>query len=196
MQMKSFKLTLFTLFSIVLILSSCSQAKYGSMTRRVKQQKVEQIAKADRHENTKKDVSSNDVAEETPKMDEVVASNDVIITPEVEMVVDTETPSEITETTTTFVKTDKVKLERVLERSESMIKKKPLAKTVYKNVKKKVQAKKDAGSDLASLLILILVIVLILALLSLLIGELPGIVSTILWAIVLVLLILWLLNYL
>lgn len=194
--MKSFKLTLFTLFSIVLILSSCSQAKYGSMTRRVKQQKVEQIAKADRHENTKKDVSSNDVAEETPKMDEVVASNDVIITPEVEMVVDTETPSEITETTTTFVKTDKVKLERVLERSESMIKKKPLAKTVYKNVKKKVQAKKDAGSDLASLLILILVIVLILALLSLLIGELPGIVSTILWAIVLVLLILWLLNYL
>jgi hypothetical protein len=195
--MKSFKLTLFTLFSIVLILSSCSQAKYGSMTRRVKQQKVEQIAKADRHENVKKDVSSNDVVVEAPEMDEVVlASNDVIETAEIEQVVTAETSSEITENTTTFVKTDRAKLERVLESSESMIAKKPLAKTVYKKVKKKVEAKKDAGSDLGSLLILILVIILILALLDILFKFLPGSLGLLLWAIVLVLLILWLLNYL
>lgn len=190
--MKSFKLTLFTLFSVVLVLSSCSQAKYGSMTRRVKH-KSDHIAKTEKHEISK------DVSTTAP---EIQAADE----PEIIALADLDLESSSTETSSdvlvvaekevrasTYASKDNAELERILIQSEKKLAKRPVAKAVYKKVKKK--AAKDAGSDLGSLLILILVIILILALIDLLLGFLPAFVSVVLWAVVLVLLILWLLNY-
>ena len=190
--MKSNKSLLFLLVGTLFILSSCSQARYGSMMRKAKPSKVENIA-SNKQKKDQVNIVNNHSQDEEIKIEEVIAIED-------------ENSNNPTVNSSIVNKTEIASTVAEPKGGENLNpivqfkSKNPISTKKVNRIKNKVQDKLEksnaADSDLGSLLILILIIILILAIIDLILGFLPGIVATVVYIILLVLLIMWLMQFL
>lgn len=185
LQMKSNYSLLFLLVSTLFIVSSCTQARYGSMMRKTKTSKIENIARE--HKSVDQKLEPVFLAEEVP----ATVENSAVLA-----AVNEEAAPETNTTVKESAKLNRVLQHNTIEKHELPVKVPAIAAKKLNTKIQKEMNKASSSGDFESLLRLILIIILILIILNLVFDLIAPAFTGILSLILLILLILWLINYL
>lgn len=191
--------------SLVLVFTSCSNARYGSRMTRVKADKVVQdnIRTSDQVRTTK----AKPIKAKAPLTTDILASNsqesaglDVTNHPRLNVVKErSDIPrnnSEKADNATSQLRTISEKTSSNGFENLDGLKRIKKAKQHFKNAPKMIKKKAAESSSDRGLIMTLLIVILVLIIINLILDILPGFVSAILSVVLLVILILWLLQML